>query len=527
MWCCASFNGGTASALADSCLLSYLAEYFDCSTKLKLEPRCTRAKQTQNNLQRFHSLVASIVECAVEVKVGCNNPTTNLLIQALIQVVRLKYMQSEVFRNMFVFKLPAVSAALLVDASFQPDEREANAQRYKAWIHTRTGPYEGCEVCSCNLYRSASAAVSHSTVVGSCLPYWRYAWQRAVVFLRHIWWGVWTSRAGTPYSVPRPWAGPAAFVLALSRPCCKCVVLALCWPLLITFAKIRPSTSNSISWRPTSSPTLTLTAFCLRQCLVARDQRAQLAWTRRAPRIPTSLCSVVHLRTTRNGGRDSPSTWWRWGWPSMKLKPCLASSAPWLVRLASSWRTSPSRTLRRAELWRRSLQDPRQSLWVWQGHPVAAWLWQVLHLASSTPWPILPWIHHLAWPSLQQAGRPPCDPSGHSSRMATFEKSWSLQDVVRAKQRRAKAKVVPTPSSTFPGAGEKSPIQRGVQKLPELHQPAFVVDKLVIWPTTALFRRAVPRSGRQPQLKALWTTPNMAMWSSPTTEVTSTTTPPC
>ena len=50
-------------------------------------------------------------------------------------------MRCEVFINMFAFKVPAVSAALLVDASFQPDEREANAPRYKTWIHTRTGPY--------------------------------------------------------------------------------------------------------------------------------------------------------------------------------------------------------------------------------------------------------------------------------------------------------------------------------------------------------------------------------------------------
>ena len=78
----------------------------------------------------------------MKVKVGClchsaaialefHHATIQLPIQALIQVVRPKYMRCEVFINMFAFKVPAVSAALLVDASFQPDEREANAPRYK------------------------------------------------------------------------------------------------------------------------------------------------------------------------------------------------------------------------------------------------------------------------------------------------------------------------------------------------------------------------------------------------------------
>ena len=56
--------------------------------------------------------------------------------------------------------------------------------------------------------------------------------------------------------------------------------------------------------------------------------------------------------------------------------------------------------------------------------------------------------------------------------------SRCLRDAEKARQRRARAKVVPTPSDTLPGARGKSPIRRGVPKLPVALQHVFVVDRL-------------------------------------------------
>ena len=87
--------------------------------------------------------------------------------------------------------------------------------------------------------------------------------------------------------------------------------------------------------------------------------------------------------------------------------------------------------------------------------------------------------------------------------------------------------MVPTPSDTHPGARGKSPIRRGVQKLLVALQHVFVVDRLDTWPTTARCQRAEPRSAKQPQQKALLTTPNMAMWSLQILEAKNDMTVPC